>query len=584
MKKLTTVLAVILAALMLCSAAAAALDGDPLPDGVVYAVMTMDDGTVEIDGAPSADELSGVDSYELICDSEPALEVNRVLGDLGGRVGSEYFSVTFDIPGTNQEVFLTGLIAEYVEELQGQIISGYTSGADFDIERLSFIDTEKTYEADGDDQLCWAASTADILTYTGWAAQAGFDNEDDVFEALIASYTNDGSNATRALTWFFNGSASGDNSGIDNGDTFSYITDYPNSGGYLRDYAADTLNAYMNIYGPDEIGDMFGRLRFGCGISLGLMVYTRGESTTGGHAVTLWGYSVDKTRAASDPERYISIFFTDSDSDEVVDGDRRDAPNIMSNHRLVRDSAGYFYFNYDSRAVGYLDDYTYLLPYTPDTPRETDPEATRSKATDPDLAIRGYYLTETAGDASFSDIYESGAELYFMAGIINNSDVDYSGRMTIKGTVTDSSGKVIENQSRSFSLSGGVLRPNYYVLARPFFETDPLPAGDYTVTYTINPVHILTEAYYYNNTVSRSFKVRDSYLLGDFDGSGDVGIMDVTAIQRVLAAYDLGLDEEAIRRGDVNGGGLGILDANMIQRWLADIPVSSPINAKRLYD
>lgn len=580
MKKLITAAAILLAALTLSPAAAVAEQTEPLPDGGVYAVVTTTDGSTEVDSAPSADELSGVDSYELILDSEPALLVRRTAGAAAsGASSSGYFSVSFDVPGTSYEIFIAGLAAENVEELQSEIIRGHLSGSDFDIERLSFIDAEKTDDPDGDDELCWAASTADILTYTGWAAQADFADEDELFEALIAAYSNDGGHPTRALNWFFNGSATGDNSG----GYYSYIVNYPYSGGFLRNYAADMLNGSATIFGAGELNDMFARLREGAGVSLGLEVYSFNGSE-GGHAVTLWGYTVDKTRSVYDHARYISIFFTDSDSDELSGADRRDAPNILSSHMLVWDSQGYPYFDYGNRSVGYLDDYTYLLPYTPDTPYETDPGASRSKMTDPDLSIRGCYLSAADNDLSFNDFYGSGVELYFMAGVINSSDVNYSGRITVRGEVIDSSGAVVADQSRSFTLSGGVLRPNYYVNARPFFRTAPLPAGDYTVRYTLNPERHAAEAYYYNNTASLSFRVRDSYLLGDYDGSGGVDILDVTAIQRSLAAYDLGLSEGAAQRGDVNGGGLGILDATMIQRWLAGIAVGRPISGKQYYN
>lgn len=62
--------------------------------------------------------------------------------------------------------------------------------------------------------------------------------------------------------------------------------------------------------------------------------------------------------------------------------------------------------------------------------------------------------------------------------------------------------------------------------------------------------------------------VPQSTILGDADGSGDVTILDATAIQRYLANLpNEAFDEKA---ADADGiGGVTILDATAIQRWLA---------------
>lgn len=81
-----------------------------------------------------------------------------------------------------------------------------------------------------------------------------------------------------------------------------------------------------------------------------------------------------------------------------------------------------------------------------------------------------------------------------------------------------------------------------------------------------------------NDIVVKATKAaaQDSILLGDADGSGDVTILDATAIQRSLAALaNDSFDEKA---ADTDGiGGVTILDATYIQRWLAAIPVDYAI-------
>ena len=59
-----------------------------------------------------------------------------------------------------------------------------------------------------------------------------------------------------------------------------------------------------------------------------------------------------------------------------------------------------------------------------------------------------------------------------------------------------------------------------------------------------------------------------SYLRGDADGDGEVTIMDATVIQRRLAEIPMPSFDE--RAADVDGDGLNITEATQIQRYLAE--------------
>ena len=65
------------------------------------------------------------------------------------------------------------------------------------------------------------------------------------------------------------------------------------------------------------------------------------------------------------------------------------------------------------------------------------------------------------------------------------------------------------------------------------------------------------------------------FIFGDADGDGLITIFDVTDIQRVLAK--LSVDSFNETAADVNGGGLDILDATCIQRWLAHLSAPEEI-------
>ena len=68
-----------------------------------------------------------------------------------------------------------------------------------------------------------------------------------------------------------------------------------------------------------------------------------------------------------------------------------------------------------------------------------------------------------------------------------------------------------------------------------------------------------------------------TYLIGDSDGDGSVTIVDATLIQRVLVELEYDADGMITLRADSVGDGLDILDATRIQRFLADMYVTTTL-------
>ena len=101
------------------------------------------------------------------------------------------------------------------------------------------------------------------------------------------------------------------------------------------------------------------------------------------------------------------------------------------------------------------------------------------------------------------------------------------------------------------------------------------PETDYTVVYTDNrdagtATATVTGCGDYEGEAYASFAIKN--VLGDADGNGQVGITDVTVIQRRLAHIDVPDPERVDLVGNVTGSGkLDILDATLIQRWLAGL-------------
>ena len=72
------------------------------------------------------------------------------------------------------------------------------------------------------------------------------------------------------------------------------------------------------------------------------------------------------------------------------------------------------------------------------------------------------------------------------------------------------------------------------------------------------------------------------YMLGDSDMDGVITIMDATVIQRVLVNYTVSVFDE--KAANVTGDGLNIVDATLIQRHLADIPIPYAVGEWFAYD
>ena len=266
MKKLMAILCILLAAAMLGSTAATAAT----VDAEVFAVGANGE---RLSGIPDPDQLDNGGEYTLMAGSKEVMTVgeNHAVG--------RYYHAEFDIPNTTETVYLAGLTADNVEEIQSEIIQSYVSGQPFNLTHLDFIDAEKASLKNTDSNLCWAASTADILAYTGWAKQAGFQNEDEVLALFANSYSNSGGYTYYALAWFFNNASIVGNSGV----SYAKILNYPDSGGYLRNYAFDMVSSEDWLQNGDDMNNLLRHLKAGDGCSLGLALTSK-SGGSGGHA------------------------------------------------------------------------------------------------------------------------------------------------------------------------------------------------------------------------------------------------------------------------------------------------------------
>lgn len=162
-----------------------------------------------------------------------------------------------------------------------------------------WLDVNKTWV--DDTQLCWAAATANVLSYTGWTGGAGLGAPADILADYTHYWQDAGGHAYYAINWWFDG-----NNPTQGVAGWAQLTDLTHPGFYTTDLYGShilydgnftagleaTLLGYVN--GTSPMGNM------GLTLSVGWYI---GSTRYGGHAITLWGIDPDTDQ----------LLFTDSD-------------------------------------------------------------------------------------------------------------------------------------------------------------------------------------------------------------------------------------------------------------------------------
>ncbi len=176
------------------------------------------------------------------------------------------------------------------------LYSSQAFGASYFATEGIYMDANKSLDDTDDDLMCWAASAANILAYTGWGSVLS-DSESDIFEYYQTYWQDTGGNPYEAITWWFTGENL--KQGADYADMGWSQLEVEGGGGF---YDADTLEANTVWSADDETAmeNISSWLQEGYGVSVGL-------AGTAGHAITVWGYDYD------DNGDYLGIWITDSD-------------------------------------------------------------------------------------------------------------------------------------------------------------------------------------------------------------------------------------------------------------------------------
>lgn len=160
-------------------------------------------------------------------------------------------------------------------------------------------DAEKGQTNINDSNMCWAASAANVLAWTGWGCVDNFDNADDIYRYYQQHFENEGGKAEHTWRWWFDGSEPWwfhqDASVTTSHDGFFPDRDFD-------DYFRDTTDDSEAMTAIDKY------ITDGCGVMIGIK-----NSGSGAHAQTCWGfdYSIDPDTGNG---KYEGIWLTDSDS------------------------------------------------------------------------------------------------------------------------------------------------------------------------------------------------------------------------------------------------------------------------------
>ncbi|MBQ7523046.1 MAG: hypothetical protein IJT07_00785 [Oscillospiraceae bacterium] len=441
------------------------------------------------------------------------------------QTGGGYYCVRFDV-GSNAEAFVTGLSANDLGAVQQEITSAYQSGTSAVMEHHDFIDAEKTTDfvnrngqPDTDAELCWAASASNILHYTGWGKKAGFTNEDYLLEEFIARFDDMPGRADMALKWFFNGwnrMQTTDGWGHEDEGTYGTFT------GFLPDYAFEAQAEEIKLENRrDNMALVAEKLQSGYGAALYTGFHTDRGERTGGHGLTLWGYIREKDGA------FTHLIYADSDDNYASGGNRRAAPNRMRICKLQLctwdgEDSWAVQLSEEEGTAQLVERVIALRPY--DDAIAAESGGTKNCFTEPDAAALKILMDSDGEPTYYSaemeelwerSVFSEDDSVSFQVLIANASEkaqtsCDYQLDFYQNGQYIGSiDGEVIWGENgedgsmvyeSGYSQIGGIIS----------FGSQFFSAGEYRVVLTVNPKRQFAEAYYGNNTISRTFTVVES--------------------------------------------------------------------------
>ena len=400
-------------------------------------------------------------------------------------------------------VYLAGLGFELSNEVYQKLIEAITTTTNkfsLGTDSLAFIDAEKktVTEANQDHLLCWAASSSDMLEYSGWLSLVNdFDNVDIAFSDYADKFKDDVSTQYAGLKWFFDGVyiEQGDGSGSD------LKEGKLESGGYISEVCADTLLTRYNVSSTSGLSQALNELYNNkSALGLGVNYYnTETQQIEGGHALTIFGYVLNQNNYP------IALIVADSDNTpgDSYDParDRSEAKNIYTAYTLGAYNNQYVLNGYTSgNYVTLLNNVTALKRYD-STATYTD-AGTNNAQSCFDLLFNNVCLTNDGSSTAVS--FTAGDAIYVATTLFNGSYVDFDNTTDANNTyygkysIYNSNNQLVYSCDQ-FSLPDAISALGSYTSINPGFYLND--AGDYYVVCDLyNSGNGVIEAYLNNNT------------------------------------------------------------------------------------
>ncbi len=427
------------------------------------------------------------------------------------NIGRGYLASRIYIDST--EIFVTGLVEDNIDKVETELVRNYNASKEVIIEDSNLIDAEKIKETYNNEYMCWAATSANLLTYSGWAQKAGFENEDKLCLDYESHFKNVGLDAGTSMSWFFNGST-----GFSMSDTSKILRDYPESGAYIRTVNSKDILAQYDLYGENAYKAMPYlklHLKEGDGVYI-RKTQSSGNNYMGGHLMNCWGYIVDNSYSEDSKAHYKALITGDSVSTMRYQT-KAEAPNQYNIYHLE----GYKGDTYEGFLDGFkMTDYSQYTDYftnfgaiaSVDGCTELTVETEGCGNTAKTIDISSHFLGSSFDSLDMPSplrlsTVPSDENISIVFTLINYSDLIFDGTIKYSVDILDSEEKNVFHYDSEFN--GKINNSNSFVFQN--IDTGKtFSPGNYEVYLTINPNKDFEEAFYYNNVKKYSFKVLDN--------------------------------------------------------------------------
>ena len=394
--------------------------------------------------------------------------------------------------GGTQWAYLTGIEAADAEKVQTIINTAVLKTDDY-----VDADKEDPYSGGVDCNLCWAATTANMLDYSGWATRYAQSNYRTAADTIYSEYfrkyfANAGGTIQSGLLWFFTGEYDGHSIPKD---------PYRSIRGFYSLEELAEAYSYADCFRvtADTMQEMDRNLKdhyTAVGLSVG--AYDANGNRTGGHAMSLYGYTYDTAYSVDELERYTGLIVADSN----------DMTDKLTTYEITYDEeAGRYHFPHPDVEyggdTGYLEDLHFLnMPYDTHAPGELAPYVPTNYGWSDCLFIQSGSESTVAVDnlPEYSKVYVS----FSFANYSFLPSGDISCTLTLEG------GNLTEPEIKTFSYDS-IDQGYFYHTTDKYMGT--LAAGVYTLTLTIDSENDVDEYNEANNTVVRTFTIGDGIKL-----------------------------------------------------------------------